>query len=373
MRIRLLLMFIVGMIVGIVIFQSVEEPTTQPLAAQTPPLPEGDAYAQIIALDQIVTGVYERVSPSVVHITTQQESFDWFYGVSPREGTGSGFVYDDAGHIVTNNHVIAGAVGVEVLLADGTVLPATVVGTDVYYDLAVLRVDVSPGTLLPLELSDSSTLRVGQSVIAIGNPFGLDRTLTTGVVSALGRRVETGEGAIIGQAIQTDAAINPGNSGGPLLDVYGRVIGINTAINSPTGGSVGIGFAVPVNIVRRIVPSLISTGRYAHPTLNVEVVELGTEVRLSANPQQRGLLIIGVTPGSAAERAGLRSANVSIQRGRYVITGGDIITAVNGILIETRNDLFLTLAENFQPGNEVELSLLRDGQPITQRVTLDAE
>lgn len=373
MRMRLLLIFVVGVIVGFVIFQSTQQPTTQPPAAQTPVLPDAEVYAQVNALDQIMTSVYERVSSSVVHITTQQESFDWFYGVVPREGTGSGFVYDDAGHIVTNNHVIAGAVGVEVLLADGTVLPATVVGTDVYYDLAVLRVDVPSGTLLPVELSDSSALKVGQSVIAIGNPFGLDRTLTTGVVSALGRRVETGEGAIIGQAIQTDAAINPGNSGGPLLNVYGQVIGINTAINSPTGGSVGIGFAVPVNIVKRIVPSLISTGRYAHPTLSVEVVELGTEVRLSANPNQRGLLIIGIVPGSSVERAGLRAADVRIQRGRYVITGGDIITAVNGIPIETRNDLFLTLAENFQPGDEVELSLLRDGQPFSQRVTLDAE
>jgi S1-C subfamily serine protease len=291
--------------------------------------------------------------------------------VQPQEGTGSGFVYDDNGHIVTNNHVIAGATDITVLLANGISLPAQVVGTDNYYDLAVLRVDVPPGTLTPLELGDSSALQVGQSVIAIGNPFGLDRTLTTGVISALERRIDT-EGSVIGQAIQTDAAINPGNSGGPLLDLRGRVVGINTAINSPSGGSVGIGFAVPVNIVSHVIPSLISTGRFIHPTLGIQVAELGTEVRMSADTVQSGLLIVDVAVGSTAQAAGLQPATVTVQRRRYVINGGDIITAIDGQPLVSRNDLLLYLEENRVPGDTVTLSIIRNGAPLEVTMTVGA-
>jgi S1-C subfamily serine protease len=379
MRIRLLLIgvFVMGLLTGAaaIVFWVVlpREGTIIAVTAPTPSLPDDTVYAQLNALDQVFSSVYDRVSPSVVHISSQQEAFNPFYGIVPQEGTGSGFVYDGDGHIVTNNHVIAGATQVEALLANGVALPAEVIGTDSYYDLAVLRIQVEPGVIYPLELAESSALKVGQTVIAIGNPFGLDRTLTTGVISALGRRIETHEGAIIGQAIQTDAAINPGNSGGPLLDVYGRVVGINTAINSPSGGSVGIGFAVPSDIVKRVVPALIEDGRYAHPSLLIQVAELGTEVRLTQNTHQRGLLIIDIAANSGAQRAGLRAASVTIQRGQYVISGGDIITAIDGRLVETRNDMLLILEENYRPGDPVTLSILREGQPMKLEVILDAE
>jgi S1-C subfamily serine protease len=222
-------------------------------------------------------------------------------------------------------------------------------------------------------LGDSSSLKVGQTVIAIGNPFGLDRTLTTGVISALGRRIETDAGTAIGQAIQTDAAINPGNSGGPLLDAHGRVVGINTAINSPSGGSVGIGFAVPVNIIKQVVPSLISQGHYTHPSLGVQVAELGTEVRSNNVNLQQGLLIVQLDSSGAAEKAGLQAATITAQRGRYVINGGDVITAVGGKPITSRNDLLLVLEENYHPGDAVDVTVVRDGKTITQTVTLGSE
>ncbi|MBN8636120.1 MAG: trypsin-like peptidase domain-containing protein [Anaerolineae bacterium] len=381
MRSRTLLMgiFVFGLAAGIVLtLMLVVEPRAHPVSAlqiptpePTPPLPDEAIYSRLEAYDQVITSLYARVSPSVVHITSLQQTITRFYGVQPQEGTGSGFVYDDNGHIVTNNHVIAGATDITVLLANGISLPAQVVGTDNYYDLAVLKVDVPPGTLTPLELGDSSALQVGQSVIAIGNPFGLDRTLTTGVISALERRIDT-EGSVIGQAIQTDAAINPGNSGGPLLDLRGRVVGINTAINSPSGGSVGIGFAVPVNIVSHVIPSLISTGRFIHPTLGIQVAELGTEVRMSADTVQSGLLIVDVAVGSTAQAAGLQPATVTVQRRRYVINGGDIITAIDGQPLISRNDLLLYLEENRVPGDTVTLSIVRNGAPLEVTMTVGA-
>src|SRR5690606_9522288 len=201
--------------------------------------------------------LYERVSPSVVHIISRTQTLSPFFGMRAREGTGSGFFYDTQGHIVTNYHVIERAFEVDVVLVTGDSVPAQIVGVDPYNDLAVLKVDAPADVTVPLEMGDSDALRVGQTVVAIGNPFGLERTLTVGIVSALGRRLETEAGALVGQAIQTDAAINPGNSGGPLLDTRGRVIGVNTAINSPTGASVGIGFAVPASVIKRVVPELI--------------------------------------------------------------------------------------------------------------------
>lgn len=375
------LIFVLGLLAGMALMlfalvmpraNSVQA-SPMPAVAPTPALPDAKVYDAVEALDTIISSVYGRVSPSVVHITSQQQTFSMFYGVVPQEGTGSGFVYDNTGHIVTNNHVVADAAQVSVLLSDGTRLPAEVVGTDPYYDLAVLHVDAPDGTLMPLELGDSNQLRVGQTVIAIGNPFGLDRTLTTGVISALGRRIETSDGSVIGQAIQTDAAINPGNSGGPLLDTHGRVVGINAAINSPSGGSVGIGFAVPVDVVKRVVPSLIKDGRYVHPSLGVKVAELGTEVRPSSNGPQHGLLIVEISAGSGAQQAGLQAAQVNIRRGQYVITGGDIITAVDNQPVETRNDLLAALEEKYRPGDKVIVTIVRDGQTINQTITLDAQ
>src|SRR5689334_17443383 len=271
----------------------------------TPTALPDSVYAELDARDQVMINLYDRINPSVVHISSSQNVPNFFYGTTPEEGTGSGFIYDDQGHIVTNNHVVSGADSLDVLLSNGLNLSATVVGTDPYYDLAVVKIDLPAGIAAPLELGDSDPLKVGQTVIAIGNPFGLDRTLTTGVISALGRRIETDAGTAIGQAIQTDAAINPGNSGGPLLDMHGRVVGINTSINSPSGGSVGIGFAVPANIITQVVPSLIQNGHYAHPSLGVQVAELGTQVSVpSGDNVQQGLLIVQLDAGGAGEQAG---------------------------------------------------------------------
>ncbi len=257
------------------------------------------------------------------------------------------------------------------LLSNGASLPAQVVGADSYYDLAVIKVDVAPNILTPLELGDSSQLKVGQRVVAIGNPFGLDRTLTSGLISALERRVETDATSIIGQAIQTDAAINPGNSGGPLLDLRGRVVGINTAINSPSGGSVGIGFAVPVNIVKRVAPVLISKGSYPHPTLGItNVAELGVTVTPPSSGPQHGLLITQLDPNGSVAKAGLKAATATVQRRRYVFSGGDIITAVDEKPVTTKNDLLLALEEKFKPGDKVALTVYRDGKTITFTATL---
>ena len=342
-------------------------------AVPTPTALPDSVYQELDARDQVMINLYDRINPSVVHISSSQNVPNFFYGTVPEQGTGSGFLYDDQGHIVTNNHVVSGADSLDVLLSNGLNLPATVVGTDPYYDLAVVKIDLPAGIASPLELGESDTLKVGQTVIAIGNPFGLDRTLTTGVISALGRRIETDAGTAIGQAIQTDAAINPGNSGGPLLDVHGRVVGINTAINSPSGGSVGIGFAVPVNIIKQVVPSLIKDGHYVHPSLGVQVAELGTEVSISDNSIDHGLLIVQMDAGGPAEQAGLQAATVTVRRGRYVVTGGDIITAVGGKPVSSRNDLLLVLEENFHPGDSVDITLVRDGKTITQTVTIGSQ
>jgi S1-C subfamily serine protease len=335
-------------------------------------LPES-VYAGIDAFDQVIINLYERVGPSVVHLISRTQTISPFWGRSSREGTGSGFFYDTQGHIVTNYHVIQGAFEVDVVLANGDSVPGQVVGVDPYNDLAVLKVDLPTAAIVPLEIGDSTTVRVGQTVVAIGNPFGLERTLTTGIVSALGRRLETESGALVGQAIQTDAAINPGNSGGPLLDVRGRVIGVNTAINSPSGGSVGIGFAVPSSVIQRVVPELIANGRYRHADLGVEVAELGTEVTPGQNsPVRRGLLIVQIPRGSAAAQAGLRAAEITVQRGRYLFSGGDIITAVNGEPMFSRDDLSIYLEEHFRPGDTVTLTIAREGQMLDVPVILGA-
>ncbi len=344
-----------------------------PTAVPTPTALPDTVYAELDVRDQVMINLYDRVNPSVVHIASRQNVPSFFYGTVPQEGTGSGFLYDDLGHIVTNNHVVSGAVQLDVLLSNGLSLPATVVGTDPYYDLAVVKVDLPAGTVSPLELGDSNNLKVGQTVIAIGNPFGLDRTLTTGVISALGRRIETDAGTAIGQAIQTDAAINPGNSGGPLLDAHGRIVGINTAINSPSGGSVGIGFAVPVNIIKQVVPSLITDGHYTHPSLGVQVAEIGTEVSSNNASVQHGLLVVQMNSGGAAEQGGLQAATITVSRGRYVVTGGDIITAVGGKAVASRNDMLLVLEENYRPGDPVDITIVRDGKTLTQTVTLGSQ
>lgn len=330
---------------------------------------------QLIDLEeQLVINVYDRASPAVVHITSKAYVYGFFFELVPQEGTGSGFVYDKAGHIITNHHVIEYAEELDVTLADATMVPARVVGADPYNDLAVLKIDVPPEKLHPVELGSSADLRVGQRTIAIGNPFGLDRTLTTGVISSLGRVIERQNDQPLAEVIQTDAAINPGNSGGPLLNSRGQVIGVNTAITSPSGGSVGIGFAVPVDTVKRVVPELIANGRYPHPWIGFEGQAYHVTPAFAEAldlPVDKGLLIARLYQDSPAHQAGLRGADRRVQSGRRVIlVGGDIVTAIDGLPLESPDRLTIYLETKKRPGDQVVLTVWRDRKEITVPLTL---
>jgi S1-C subfamily serine protease len=316
--------------------------------------------------EETIITLFEAARGSVVSITTEERVLDpWSRrAMDVPRGTGSGFVWDDRGHIVTNNHVIAGATGARVRLADGRVLDAALVGTAPQHDLAVLRIDTGLDTPRPLPIGESETLQVGQSVLAIGNPFGLDWTLTTGIVSALEREIPTRGGATIEGLIQTDAAINPGNSGGPLIDSAGRLIGVNTAIFSPSGSSAGIGFAVPVDTVNRVVPQLIATGTYRPPVLGIRHSDRINQ--LAAQQGLEGVLVLGVEPGSPAANAGLRAARQDAS-GRLV--PGDVITSIDGRAIRTSEDLSDAL-DAFAPGDSVSLGLLREGSELELPVVL---
>jgi S1-C subfamily serine protease len=328
------------------------------------------------ALEAQVEAVYDEAGPAVVHITSLVITYDFFMQPIPQEGTGSGFVYDTEGHIVTNYHVVADAESVSVALAAGGVYTATIVGTDSSNDLAVLRI-AAENLPAPVPLGDSGQLRVGQFVVAIGNPFGLDRTLTVGVISALSRVIESPDSRFIGQAIQTDAAINPGNSGGPLLDLQGRIIGVNAQIVSPSQASAGIGFAIPVNTVRRVVPQLIAQGHYPHPWLGVSFLRFeaeGAQLLREAGmevPVDKGLLVAEVTPGGPAATAGIHAGDrvVSIGTTRVPV-GGDIITALNGKPIASLEELTVYLESETQVGDTVEVTIIRDGREMTVKVTL---
>jgi S1-C subfamily serine protease len=328
------------------------------------------------ALEAQVEAVYDEAGPAVVHVTSVVTTYDFFMQPIPQEGTGSGFVYDTEGHIVTNYHVVADAESVSVALAAGGVYTATIVGMDSSNDLAVLRIEAE-NLPDPIPLGDSDQLRVGQFVVAIGNPFALDRTLTVGVISALSRVIESPDSRFIGQAIQTDAAINPGNSGGPLLDLQGRVIGVNAQIVSPSQASAGIGFAIPVNTVHRVVPQLIARGHYPHPWLGVSLLpfeaegarllrEAGMEV-----PVDKGLLVAEVTPGGPAATAGIHAGDRVVSIGNAQIpVGGDIIIAINGKPITDFQELTVYLESETQVGDTVEVTIIRDGQEMTVKVTL---
>jgi S1-C subfamily serine protease len=281
-------------------------------------------------------------------------------------GSGSGFIWDEAGHVVTNYHVVAGAAEARVRFSDGKELAAALVGASPIHDLAVLRVGGS-GKRQPLPIGTSFDLKVGQKVFAIGNPFGLDWTLTTGIVSALDRTLR-GEGGVVEHLIQTDAAINPGNSGGPLLDSAGRLIGVNTAIYSPSGASAGVGFAVPVDTVNRVVPQLIAKGSYARPALGIEADQRLNDI-VGARTGVRGVVVLRVRPGSGAEAAGLQGSRFSPD-GSFL--PGDIITAVEGKAVDSVPAL-LSRLDDFKIGDTVKLSLVREGQKLEQAVTLQSE
>ena len=320
-----------------------------------------------------VIRAYQRVAPSVVSITTQVVRYS-FFDVYTQEGTGSGFVLDEQGHILTNYHVIEGAERVEVGFGDEAGVAARLVGTDPRNDLAVLKVEVEPELLHPVELGDSDALQVGQRAIAIGNPFGeFSRTLTTGVISALGRSLASPDGLEMSGIVQTDASINRGNSGGPLLDSSGRVIGVSTAIFSPSGTSAGVGFAIPVNTVKRVLPDLLELGRYRHPWLGIGpnsaysiVPRLAELLGLSVDS---GLLLVNVQ-GPLAE-ASVRGADRQLIIGNSLIyAGGDILTRVDDQPVEDYNSLQVYLETHYRVGDTVRVTILRGNQRRDLRLTL---
>jgi S1-C subfamily serine protease len=322
---------------------------------------------ELTAPEERLISLFETARGSVVSITTGQRRVDpWLRRAEiVPSGSGSGFFWGDDGHIVTNAHVIQRAVRANVNLADGRVLPARLVGTAPQYDLAVLQVDLDGVSADPLVSGASADLKVGQSVLAIGNPFGLDWTLTTGIVSALDREIPIGNGVIEG-LIQTDAAINPGNSGGPLLDSAGRLIGVNTAIFSPSGASSGIGFAVPVDLVERVVPQLIANGVYRPPILGIRFDPRINE--LARQNGVEGVVILAVEPNGPADRAGLQPAERDRNGG---VLPGDIIQKVRERRVLSGADLNAAL-DDYDAGDEVELTLWSEGQTRTVTVILDA-
>jgi len=320
----------------------------------------------LLAEEQSFIARFKEARSSVVYITSIAYRQDWFSldVQAVPNGTGSGFLWDEQGHVVTNYHVIEQAQELEVTLSDNSTHKAEVVGLAPEKDLAVLRLLTHPAELRPIPLGTSADLQVGQQVLAIGNPFGLDQTLTTGVVSALGREIQSATRRRISGVIQTDAAINPGNSGGPLLDSAGRLIGVNTAIQSTSGSSAGIGFAVPVDTVNRIVPQLISKGRAARPEPGFEPLP---EAYRAAFKAPEGVIVLQVRPGSAAARAGLQGITRS---GRHYVLG-DIILGVNGKATPD-HDRFLDLLEAEPLGSTVQLAVLRQGQKLRVPLRLEA-
>jgi 2-alkenal reductase len=364
--------------------QSIPQPKPAPLTMD-------DADAE----ERLVAGIYEQVAPSVVHIRVVQHvsgtvssgveipevpGFPDFFNVPDQpqdfysQGEASGFVWDDQGHIVTNYHVVQDAEKVEVGFLDGDTFLAEVVGSDPDSDLAVLWVDAPAELLQPVSLGDSDAAFVGQRAIAIGNPFGQEWTLTTGIVSALGRTMPSGSSDFsIPEMIQTDAAINPGNSGGPLLDREGRVIGVNTMIMSQQGSSDGVGFAIPVNVVKQVAPVLIEEGRYVYPWLGVMGRSLDWETALAMDlpSDQRGALVIEVTDDGPADEAGLRGSDKTTELdGTEVRIGGDIIVAIDDAPVYNMDDLIVYLVKETQPGQDITLTLLRRGEELQVEVTL---
>ncbi|MBI1882448.1 MAG: trypsin-like peptidase domain-containing protein, partial [Chloroflexi bacterium] len=382
--------------------------SSSPIAAATAPT-SAEALA---AMEGALENIYTRVNPSVVSIRVVEKEqvsmpnfpdfpgFRFFFGPNApqfpqqqqpqeqfRQGAGSGFVWDKEGHIVTNNHVVDGADKIRVTFADGTTAEAKVVGTDPDSDLAVIKVDIPAERLQPVEVADSTQVKVGQLAVAIGNPFALENTMTVGFVSALGRQLPVGvdsqEGLntapkpsyTIPDIIQTDAPINPGNSGGVLVNDQGQVIGVTAAIESPVRASAGIGFAIPAAIVQRVVPTLIKGGAYEHPWLGLSGISINPDLAaaMKLKSGQRGALVIDVTPGSPADKAGLRGSDRQMQvDGQDVRVGGDLITAFNGQPVQGFDDLVADLASSAQVGQTVKLTVLRDGKEETIDVSLAA-
>lgn len=318
------------------------------------------ARGDLASDEQATIDIFEQNSPSVVYITTVERVLSlWTRNVREiPSGTGTGFIWDKAGHIVTNHHVVEGQRTAKVRLSDQRVFDAVVVGISPDHDLAVLRLETEGQALpAPVQVGSSYDLQVGQKVLAIGNPFGLDHTLTSGIISALGRSIDGELGASMEGLIQTDAAINPGNSGGPLIDSAGRVIGVNVAIYSPSGASAGISFAIPIDVVNRVVPRLVRDGRYTRPILGISLDD-NLSRKITNKLNTNGVLVLGVQAGTPAAKAGLRGTQVTADDELVL---GDIIRSIDGKAVNTANDLTNVL-DNYSRGSQVRLGVLRDAQ-----------
>jgi S1-C subfamily serine protease len=351
-------------VAGALVFTVVQQRRQPQLTVAVEPRPIAMRPDDKLGADEQTTiDVFEKFSRSVVHITSLETHRDRMtLDVSEiPQGTGSGFVWDQNGHVITNFHVVAHGDRASVTLNDGSTYAATIVGRAPDKDLAVLRIDAPSQKLLPLPVGQSGVLKVGQKVLAIGNPFGLDQTLTTGVISGLGREIKSMTQRSIFDVIQTDASINPGNSGGPLLDSSGRLIGINTAIYSPSGANAGIGFAVPVDTINAIVPQLIKDGKLTRPGLGINILS----DQIAAQQRISGVVVLGVAPGGAAEKAGIRGTRPT--RGGWEL--GDVIVKLGNTDVKSSSDLFRAI-DAHKVGDEVELTVEFQGQRRTVKVTL---
>jgi serine protease Do len=365
-----------------------------PTAVPTEPVLPAMASGSLAEVEGTLEGIYQDVSPSVVYIEVLQQqsgavgqTFPFFGNPNSQQlpeeqyqrGSGSGFVWDKAGHIVTNNHVVDGADKIKVKFSDGTIVEGTVVGTDPDSDLAVVKVDLPADQLSPVQVADSTHVRVGQVAVAIGNPFGLENTMTVGIVSALGRSLPVesdggmGPSYAIPDVIQTDAPINPGNSGGVLVDDQGQVIGVTAAIASPVRASAGVGFVIPSIIVQKVVPALIEKGHYTHSWLGVSGTTMNPDLAqaMALEADQHGSLVVEVIPGGPADEAGLRGSDRTITvDGEELRIGGDVIVAIDGQPVESFDDLTTYLIRSTEVGQEIVLTVLRDGEERQVKVTL---
>jgi S1-C subfamily serine protease len=316
-------------------------------------------------------GVYEKVADGVVNVTSTAIQLDFFFNAFPTQGSGSGSIIDTKGHILTNHHVVADSQKLEVTLGDGSKWPARLVGTDPDNDLAVIKIDAPRGKLKVVSMGDSRNLKIGQKVLAIGNPFGLERTLTTGIISSLGRTIRSAVGTLIEDVIQTDAAINPGNSGGPLLNADGEIIGINSAIISPSGGNVGIGFAIPVNTAKRVVPELLTKGYVSYPWIGATIQSLIPEIATYRKLKiERGAMIAEVVKGGPADKAGLKGGNQRVQVGNMIVlVGGDIVVKADQHDVKTNDGLIRYIREK-KPGDTILLKVFRKDAYVDVKVTL---
>jgi putative serine protease PepD len=315
--------------------------------------------------------VYEKAADGVVNITSIAVQMDFFFNVFPSQGSGSGSIIDNKGHILTNHHVVANAQKLEVTLADGSKWPAKLIGSDPDNDLAVIKIETPREKLKVIPIGDSKNLRIGQKVLAIGNPFGLERTLTTGVISSLGRTIRSEVGFMIEDVIQTDAAINPGNSGGPLLSSEGEIVGINSAIISPSGGSVGIGFSIPVNTAKKVIPELLAKGYVTYPWIGANIQSLIPEVAKSLKLKiDRGAMIAEVVKGGPAEKAGIKGGNQRVQVGNIIVmVGGDIVVKADQRDVKTHDELIRYIREK-KPGDTILLKVYRKDKFEDVKVTL---